>query len=127
MFSLEYDIVLYNSLSYESLVSKFYRICRYKRNIYKKIRNEEEFCKKLSNEEKIILKSLSEKENRTLLEILANKQWLVMKNIIMFLKINSNIARKRLSSSTMLIMKRNYNKILRIYEFESQRTNLIKA
>ncbi len=72
MFSLEYDIVLYNTPSYESSVSEFYRICRYKRNIYKKIRNEEEFCKKLSNEEKIILKSLSEKENRTLLEILAN-------------------------------------------------------
>ena len=31
---------------------------------------------KLSNEERFILKDLSDKENRILLEILANKQWL---------------------------------------------------
>lgn len=78
MSQLNFDIMLYSSPFFESLVSEFYRISRYKRNIYKKIRNEEEFTKKLSNEEKIILKDLSEKENRILIEILANKQWLVM-------------------------------------------------
>jgi len=77
MSQLKFDIVLYNSPFFESLVSEFYRISRYKRNIYKKIKNEEEFIKKLSKEEKIILKDLSEKENRILIEILANKQWLV--------------------------------------------------
>ncbi|MEW6654092.1 MAG: hypothetical protein AB1394_11575 [Bacteroidota bacterium] len=77
MSQLKFDIVLYSSPFFESLVSEFYRISRYKRNIYKKIRNEEEFAKKLSNEERTILKDLSEKENRILIEILANKQWLV--------------------------------------------------
>lgn len=77
MSQVKFDIVLYSSPFFESLVSEFYRISRYKRNIYKKIRTEEEFAKKLSNEERTILKDLSEKENRILIEILANKQWLI--------------------------------------------------
>lgn len=81
MSQLNFDIVLYNSPFFENLVSEFYRISRYKRNIYRKIKNEEEFSKKLSKEERTILKDLSEKENRILLEILANKQWLVKQRV----------------------------------------------
>jgi hypothetical protein len=76
MSSINYDIALYNTPFFENLVSEFYRISRYKRNIYKKIRNEEEYRKKLSFEERIILKDLSEKENKIILEILVNKNWL---------------------------------------------------
>ena len=76
MSQINFDIVLYNSPFFENLVNEFHRISKYKRNIYKKIRNEEEYSKKLSNEERFILKDLSNKENRILLEILANKQWL---------------------------------------------------
>lgn len=76
MSSISYEIALYNSPSFEELVSELYRISRYKRSIYKKIKNEEEFKKKLSYEERYILKDLSEKENSILLEILANKHWL---------------------------------------------------
>ena len=67
---------MYNSPFFENLVNEFHRISKYKRNIYKKIKNEEEYSLKLSNEERFILKDLSDKENRILLEILANKQWL---------------------------------------------------
>ena len=81
MSQINFDIVLYNSPFFENLVNEFHRISKYKRNIYKKIRNEEEYSKKLSNEERIILKDLSDKENKILLEILANKQWLtILKN-----------------------------------------------
>jgi hypothetical protein len=76
MSQINYDITLYNFLNYESLIGELYRISRYKRNIYKKIRNEEEYQKKLSSEERIILDDLSKKENQLLLEILTNKQWL---------------------------------------------------
>lgn len=76
MSQVNFDIVLYNSPFFENLVNEFHRISKYKRNIYRKIRNEEEYSKKLSNEERFILKDLSDKENRILLEILANKQWL---------------------------------------------------
>jgi len=76
MSNINFDIALYNSPFFESLVGEFYRISRYKRNIYRKIRNEEEYNRKLSCEERMILKDLSEKENKILLEILANKQWL---------------------------------------------------
>ncbi len=78
MSQINFDIVLYNSPFFEILVNEFHRISKYKRNIYKKIRNEEEYSKKLSNEERIILKDLSDKENKILLEILANKQWLTI-------------------------------------------------
>lgn len=78
MSQINFDIVLYSSPFFENLVNEFHRISKYKRNIYKKIRNEEEYLKKLSNEERIILKDLSEKENKILLEILANKQWLTI-------------------------------------------------
>jgi len=78
MSQINFDIVLYNSPFFENLVNEFHRISKYKRNIYKKIRNEEEYSKKLSNEERIILKDLSDKENKILLEILANKQWLTI-------------------------------------------------
>ncbi|MFA7420277.1 MAG: hypothetical protein WCZ90_11390 [Melioribacteraceae bacterium] len=78
MSPINFDIVLYNSPFFENLVNEFHRISKYKRNIYKKIRNEEEYSKKLSNEERIILKDLSDKENKILLEILANKQWLTI-------------------------------------------------
>ena len=76
MSKISYDILLYSSPYFENLVSEFYRISRYKRNIYKKIRNEEDYEKKLSAEEQTILKDLSEKENRILLEILSQKNWL---------------------------------------------------
>jgi len=76
MSSINYDIALYNTPFFENLVSEFYRISRYKRNIYKKIRNEEDYKEKLSYEERIILKDLSEKENKIILEILVNKNWL---------------------------------------------------
>ena len=76
MSNINYDIALYNSPLFEDLVSEFYRISRYKRNIYRKIRNEEEYNKKLSWEERTILKDLSEKENKIILEILLNKNWL---------------------------------------------------
>lgn len=76
MSNINYDIALYNSPLFEDLVSEFYRISRYKRNIYQKIRNEDEYNKKLSWEERTILKDLSEKENKIILEILLNKNWL---------------------------------------------------
>jgi hypothetical protein len=76
MSNVNYDIALYNSPFFEDLVSELYRISRYKRNIYKKIRNEDEYKKKLSFEERIILKELSTKENKIILEILINKHWL---------------------------------------------------
>jgi len=74
--TINYDIALYNSPLFEDLVSEFYRISRYKRNIYRKIKNEDEYNKKLSREERTILKDLSEKENKIILEILLNKNWL---------------------------------------------------
>ena len=76
MSQINYDITLYNFLNHEDLVGELYRISRYKRNIYKKIRNEEEYQVKLSREERIILDDLSKKENKVLLEILTKKQWL---------------------------------------------------
>lgn len=76
MSNINYDIALYNSPFFEELVSELFRISRYKRNIYKKIRNEEEYRKKLSFEERSILKDLSAKENKIILEILVNKHWL---------------------------------------------------
>jgi len=76
MSNLNYDIALYNTPFFENLVSEFYRISRNKRNIYKKIRNEEDYREKLSYEERVILKDLSEKENKIILEILVNKNWL---------------------------------------------------
>ena len=76
MSSINYDIALYNSPLFEDLVSEFYRISRYKRNIYRRIKNEDEYNKKLSWEERTILKDLSEKENKIILEILLNKNWL---------------------------------------------------
>ena len=76
MSNVNYDIALYNSPFFEDLVSELFRISRYKRNIYKKIRNEDEYKKKLSFEERIILKELSKKENKIILEILINKHWL---------------------------------------------------
>ena len=76
MSQTNYDIALYNSPYFENLISELYRISRYKRNIYSKIRNEQEYNKKLSYEERIILKDLSDKENEILLEILAHKNWL---------------------------------------------------
>lgn len=78
MSQINFDIILHNSPFFENLVNEFHRISKYKRNIYKKIKNEEEYSKKLSNEERIILKDLSEKENKILIEILANKQWLTI-------------------------------------------------
>jgi len=76
MSHINYDIALYNSPFFEELVNELFRISRYKRNIYKNIRNEEEYKKKLSFEERSILKDLSAKENKIILEILVNKQWL---------------------------------------------------
>jgi hypothetical protein len=76
MSQTNYDIALYNSPYFENLISELYRISRYKRNIYRKIRTEQEYNKKLSFEERMILKDLSEKENKILLEILVNKNWL---------------------------------------------------
>lgn len=80
MSQTNYDIALYNSPYFENLISELYRISRYKRNIYSKIKNEQEYNKKLSYEERIILKDLSEKENKILLEILVNKNWLNLPN-----------------------------------------------
>lgn len=76
MSHINYDIALYNSPFFEELVSELFRISRYKRNIYKNIRNEEEYKKKLSFEERSILKDLSAKENKIILEILINKHLL---------------------------------------------------
>jgi hypothetical protein len=49
---LSYEIALYNSPLFEELVSELYRISRYKRNIYSKVKNVDEFHKKLSVEER---------------------------------------------------------------------------
>jgi hypothetical protein len=76
MSQISYDIALYSSPFFEHLISELFRISRYKRNIYKKIRSEEDYSKKLSFEERTILKDLSEKENKILLEIMASKNWL---------------------------------------------------
>lgn len=76
MSQINYDIALYNSPFFEHLISELFRISRYKRNIYKKIRSEEEYSKKLSFEERTILHDLSEKEDKILLEIMASKNWL---------------------------------------------------
>lgn len=76
MSHINYDIALYNSPFFEDLVNELFRISRYKRNIYKNIRNEEDYKKKLSFEERSILKDLSAKENKIILEILVNKHWL---------------------------------------------------
>jgi len=76
MSQINFDIALYNSPFFENLVSELFRISKYKRNIYKRIRSEEEYSKKLSYEERSILKDLSEKENKILLEILVSKNWL---------------------------------------------------
>jgi len=76
MSNIKYDITLYNSPFFEDLINELFRISRYKRNIYKNIRNEEEYKKKLSFEERSILKDLSTKENKIILEILINKCWL---------------------------------------------------
>ena len=73
---LNYEITLYNTPYFENLVSEFYRISRYKRNIYKKIQNENDYQKKLSFEERLILRDLNKKENKIILEILISKQWL---------------------------------------------------
>ncbi len=78
MSQISYDITLYNSPGYENLITELYRISRYKRNIYKKIRNEEEYNKKLSFDDRSILSDLSKKENEVLLEILASKLWLAL-------------------------------------------------
>ena len=89
MSHINYDITLYNSPFFEELVSELFRISRYKRNIYKKIRNEEEYKKKLSYEERSILKDLSVKENKIILEILVNKHWLDLpSNFIDYLEKN---------------------------------------
>ena len=74
--SLSYEIALYNSPTFEELVSELYRISRYKRNIYKKVKNVDEFHRKLSLEERTILEDLSAKENKIIFEILVNKNWL---------------------------------------------------
>lgn len=76
MSKINFDIALYNSPFFEELINELYRISRYKRNIYRKIRNEEDYKKKLSFEERAILKDLSTKENKIILEILVNKHWL---------------------------------------------------
>ena len=76
MSQINYDIALYNSPFFEHLISELFRISRYKRNIYKKIRSEEEYSKKLSFEERTILQDLSKKEDKILLEIMASKNWL---------------------------------------------------
>ena len=76
MSQINFDIALYNSPFFENLVSELFRISKYKRNIYKKIRSEEEYSRKLSYEERSILKDLSEKENKILLEIMVSKNWL---------------------------------------------------
>ncbi len=76
MSQINYDIALYNSPFFENLVTELFRICRYKSNIYKRIRSEEEYSQKLSYEERYILEDLSEKENKILLEIMASKNWL---------------------------------------------------
>ena len=76
MSQINNDITIYNSPFFENLVSEFYRISRYKRNIYKNIRNEEDYQHKLSIEEKAILQALLEKENTILFEILCYKRWL---------------------------------------------------
>lgn len=76
MANINFEIALYNSPFFEELVSELYRISRYKRNIYRNIKTEEDYKKKLSFEERAILKDLSKKENKILLEILVNKHWL---------------------------------------------------
>lgn len=76
MSQINYDIALYNSPFFENLISELFRICRYKSNIYRRIRSEEEYARKLSYEERYILEDLSEKENKILLEIMASKNWL---------------------------------------------------
>ena len=89
MSHINYDIALYNSPFFEELVNELFRISRYKRNIYKNIRNEEEYKKKLSFEERSILKDLSVKENKIILEILVNKHWLDLpSNFIDYLEKN---------------------------------------
>ncbi|MHB8905680.1 MAG: hypothetical protein ACYC5R_11415 [Melioribacteraceae bacterium] len=73
---INFEIALYNSPSFEELINELYRISRYKRNIYRNIKNEDEYYKKLSYEERAILKDLSAKENNLIIEILVDKNWL---------------------------------------------------
>ncbi|NMB83459.1 MAG: hypothetical protein GYA14_16745 [Ignavibacteria bacterium] len=75
MSGINYEVALYNTPFFENLVSELYRISRYKTNIFKKIKTVEDFNKKLSFEERMILKDLSKKENRIILEILSVKRW----------------------------------------------------
>jgi len=79
--SIGYEIALYNSPYFELLVSEFYRISRYKSNIYKKIKSEEDFYKKLSPEERTILITLNTKEKEILEEIFSKKNFALLKNL----------------------------------------------
>lgn len=76
MSNVNFEIALYNTPSFEELINELYRISCYKRNIYRKIKNEKEYFKKLSYEERVILKDLSLKEDKLIIEILVNKNWL---------------------------------------------------
>jgi hypothetical protein len=107
--SVSYEIALYNSPVFEELISEFYRISKYKRNIYKKIKNVDEFNKKLSAEERSILEDLSAKENKIILEILVNKNWL---------SIPSNDSKNITSSNFRLEEKINESIIERRLRFE---------
>jgi hypothetical protein len=71
--SIYYEIFLYNNAFFENLVGEFYRINKYKSNIYRKIKNEQEYFTKLSNEERLILEDLTKKEKKLLDEILKHK------------------------------------------------------
>lgn len=71
--TIYYEIFLYNNAFFESLIGEFYRINKYKSNIYKKIKNEKEYFTKLSNEERLILEDLTKKEKVLLDEILKHK------------------------------------------------------
>lgn len=76
MCQTNYDISLYNTPVLENLVNELQSITKQKREIYSKIRSEQEYFNKLSFEERSALKYLSEKENKTILEILALKSWI---------------------------------------------------
>jgi hypothetical protein len=80
MSQINFDITLYNSPLYYDLIGELYRISQYKRKIYQNIRNADQYRSLLSWEERAILDDLSEKENKIILEILTNKQWLGLPN-----------------------------------------------
>ncbi len=75
MSKLNYEITLYHSPYHDSLIEELQSIIRQKKNMYRKIYSENEIDNKLSFEEKEIIKYLTAKEDKILLELIEHKGW----------------------------------------------------